>query len=207
MGLYGMMRTGVSGMAAQANRLATVAEQHRQFEHHRLQAGLHGIPLPSSFPGRRATTIRGGVKTSVRYAISQQGPLQFHCLLERSRHPMVTASSWSRTPPGRPFLARAGTFVPDGQGRLVNAAGFLPDRLQLRKRQPGCRTPTASKGSRSSRSRIPELAAEVTTEGVFSANLPADAEIGDTEKSSLVVYDYMGRKKIIGSRIHQDGRR
>lgn len=26
MGLYGMMRTGVSGMAAQANRLGTVAD-------------------------------------------------------------------------------------------------------------------------------------------------------------------------------------
>ncbi len=43
MSLYGMMRTGVSGMNAQSNRLSTGRRQHRQFEHHRLQARQDGI--------------------------------------------------------------------------------------------------------------------------------------------------------------------
>ena len=38
MSLYGMMRTGVSGMNAQANRLSTVADNIANSEHHRLQA-------------------------------------------------------------------------------------------------------------------------------------------------------------------------
>ena len=66
----------------------------------------------------------GGVTTTVRHAISQQGDLQVHDLGDATSRSTATASSSSQNASGTPFLTRAGSFVPDGEGRLVNAAGF-----------------------------------------------------------------------------------
>jgi len=194
MGLYGMMRTGVSGMAAQANRLATVADNIANSNttgYKRAYTEFSSLIIP----GTQGNYNSGGVKTSVRYAISQQGPLQFTA---SSNDLAINGNGFFvvKDASGSPFLARAGTFVPDGQGRLVNAAGFYLTGYNYENGNPAV-VANGFDGLEIISIADSELSAEVTTEGVFSANLPADAEIGDTEKSSLVVYDYMGRKKII----------
>jgi flagellar hook protein FlgE len=113
MGLYGMMRTGVSGMAAQANRLATVADNIANSNttgYKRAYTEFSSLIIP----GTQGNYNSGGVKTSVRYAISQQGPLQFTA---SSNDLAISGDGFFvvKDASGSPFLARAGTFVPDGQ--------------------------------------------------------------------------------------------
>jgi flagellar hook protein FlgE len=194
MGLYGMMRTGVSGMAAQANRLATVADNIANSNttgYKRAYTEFSSLVIP----GTQGTYNSGGVKTSVRYAISQQGPLQF---TSSTNDLAINGDGFFvvKDASGSPFLARAGTFVPDGQGRLVNAAGFYLTGYSYANGEPSV-VANGFDGLEIISIADSELSAEVSTEGVFSANLPADAETGDTEKSSLVVYDHMGRKQIV----------
>jgi flagellar hook protein FlgE len=194
MGLYGMMRTGVSGMAAQANRLATVADNIANSNttgYKRAYTEFSSLIIP----GTQGNYNSGGVKTSVRYAISQQGPLQF---TSSSNDLAINGTGFFvvQDASGSPFLARAGTFVPDGQGRLVNAAGFYLTGYSYENGNPAV-VANGFDGLEIISIADSELSAEVSTEGVFSANLPADAEVGDTEKSSLVVYDHMGRKQIV----------
>ncbi|NMG40324.1 flagellar hook-basal body complex protein [Chelativorans sp. ZYF759] len=194
MGLYGMMRTGVSGMAAQANRLATVADNIANSNttgYKRAYTEFSSLIIP----GTQGNYNSGGVKTSVRYAISQQGPLQFTA---SSNDLAINGDGFFvvKDSSGSPFLARAGTFVPDGQGRLVNAAGFYLTGYSYENGNPAV-VANGFDGLEIISIADSELSAEVSETGVFAANLPADAVNGDTEKSSLVVYDHMGRKQIV----------
>ncbi len=122
MSLYGMMRTGVSGMNAQANRLSTVADNIAN-------SGTTGYKRSGTefssliIPTTGGSYTSGGVTTTVRHAISQQGDLKYttsgsDLAINGDGFFVVQNAS------GTPFLTRAGSFVPDGEGRLVNAAGF-----------------------------------------------------------------------------------
>ena len=76
MSLYGMMRTGSSGMNAQANRLGTVAENIANANttgYKRASTEFSSLILPSSSGAYNS----GGVETKVRYSISEQGPTTF----------------------------------------------------------------------------------------------------------------------------------
>ena len=74
MSLYGMMRTGVSGMASQSTRLATVADNIAN-------SGTNGYKRASVefsslvIPNSGTSYVSGGVSTQVRYAISQAGKI------------------------------------------------------------------------------------------------------------------------------------
>ena len=122
MSLYGMMRTGVSGMNAQANRLSTVADNIAN-------SGTTGYKRSSTefssliIPSTTGNYTSGGVTTTIRTSIAQQGDLKYtssgsDLAINGDGFFVVQNSS------GTPYLTRAGSFVPDGEGNLVNAAGF-----------------------------------------------------------------------------------
>jgi flagellar hook protein FlgE len=76
MSLYGMMRTGASGMNAQANRLGTVADNMANANttgYKRASAEFSSLILP----GSAGSYNSGAVTTDVRYSISQAGALEF----------------------------------------------------------------------------------------------------------------------------------
>ena len=72
---------------------------------------------------------------------------------------------------GSTFLTRAGAFVPDDEGHLVNAAGF---RLMGYSYANGTPATTANGFGGMEAIAVPQegLLASATREGVFSANLP-----------------------------------
>ena len=122
MGLYGMMRTSASGMAAQANRLSTVADNIANSSttgYKRASAEFSSLILKSG----GSEYISGSVETRVRYAISEQGTFKFTTsvtdLAINGNGFFIVAND-----DGQTFLTRAGSFVQDGDGNLVNAAGF-----------------------------------------------------------------------------------
>ena len=123
MSLYGVMRTGGSGMTAQSNKLSTVADN---------------IANVNTTGYKRASTEFSSLDSEERHRQLQFRQRRDACPLRhlRSRNAQFTTSATDLAIQGNgffvvtdarghaAFLTRAGSFVPDGQGNLVNAAGF-----------------------------------------------------------------------------------
>ena len=122
MSLYGVMRTGVSGMSAQSNKLSTVSDNIANVNttgYKRASTEFSSLILKSG----SGNYDSGAVETSVRYAISDAGNYHF---TTSTTDLAVQGNGFFvvQDPNGNSFLTRAGAFVPDSTGNLVNSAGF-----------------------------------------------------------------------------------
>lgn len=122
MGIYGMMRTGVAGMNAQANRLTGVADNVANSSttgYKRTDTQFSSLVMPST----RNAYQSGGVTTHVRHDISMSGSGRG---TGRSGDIMINGNGFFRVQDsaGSEYLTRAGSFQRDGDGYLQNAAGF-----------------------------------------------------------------------------------
>jgi flagellar hook protein FlgE len=203
-----MMRTGVSGMNAQANRLSTVADNIAN-------SGTTGYKRSSTefssliIPQTTGNYTSGGVTTTVRTSISQQGDLKYtssgsDLAINGDGFFVVQNSS------GTPYLTRAGSFVPDGEGNLINAAGFYLMGYSFDAGPPAA-TANGFGGLERVSIAQEELLAVPSTQGLFVANLPvgaADVPLAQrpsqnaanataTQKTSLVVYDNLGSEVML----------
>jgi len=208
MSLYGMMRTGVSGMNAQANRLSTVADNIANSStngYKRANTEFSTLIVPST----QGSYNSGGVTTTVRNAISTQGVLQYTTSitdLAINGNGFFVVQNTS----GQPYLTRAGSFVLDGDGKLVNAAGFQLMGYSYANGVPSA-TANGYAGLEPITIKQPELVATPSRNGLFAGNLPLDAEIvnagetaGDntsiskyTAKTSLVAYGNRGEEILL----------
>jgi flagellar hook protein FlgE len=208
MSLYGMMRTGVSGMNAQANRLSTTADNIAN-------SGTTGYKRASTefssliIPNSTGNYTSGGVTTNVRYATSQQGDLRY---TTSASDLAINGDGFFvvQDPSGSPFLTRAGSFVPDSEGRLVNAAGFYLMGYNFANGDPSA-VANGFGGLEAVQISQSELTASPSRNGVFTANLPSDAAVVAaanlpsanaataeySAKSSMVVYDNLGGEVIL----------
>jgi flagellar hook protein FlgE len=204
MGLYGMMRTSVSGMAAQANRLSTVADNIANSNttgYKRASTEFSSLILESGGSAYES----GSVETRVRYAISEQGTFRFTTsvtdLSVKGNGFFLVGNDNGQT-----FLTRAGSFVMNGDGDLINAAGFNLMGYSL---APGAPPPVVNGTAGLQVVNIGALAmqSDPSTTGNLFVNLPSNATIvaGDlpsgnlatstfTAKSSLVTYDNLGNQ-------------
>ena len=122
MGIYGMMRTGVAGMNAQANRLTGVADNVANVStagYKRTDTQFSDLVMPST----RNAYQSGGVTTTVRHDISMQGAGRG---TGKPGDIMLEGNGFFRVQDeaGTEYLTRAGSFQRNGQGYLQNAAGF-----------------------------------------------------------------------------------
>ena len=208
MSLYGMMQTGASGMNAQANRLSTVADNIANSStpgYKKASTAFSSLLLPSS----GGTYNSGAVQTSVRYSITDAGPLEFttsntDLAIDGDGFFIVNDSN------GGSFLTRAGSFVKDGDGNLVNAAGFT---LMGYDYAGGPPAPVVNgfDGLVPVNVNSAGLTATPSTTGLFYANLDDSAAIIPAadlpstnsataqynHKSSLVVYDTVGKEVLL----------
>ncbi|SDA70361.1 flagellar hook protein FlgE [Mesorhizobium qingshengii] len=208
MSLYGMMRTGVSGMNAQANRLSTVADNIANSDttgYKRSSAEFSTLVMPTTGGAYNS----GGVTTTIRSAVSSQGVLQYTTSVSDLA---VSGDGFFvvQDPSGTPFLTRAGAFVPDAQGRLVNAGGFQLMAYSYANGVPAA-TVNGFEGLVPVVISDQEMTATPSTEGTFNGNLPAGATpvaAGSlpstnaagaqyTSKSSMVAYDNLGNKVLL----------
>ncbi len=122
MGLYGVMTTSVSGMSAQADRLGTVADNIANIN----TTGYKKASTEFSTLVPEARLVQytpGSVQTTIRKGISEQGELAF----TRSTTDLAVNGNgffMVQNANGTPYLTRAGGFVANSQGELVNSAGF-----------------------------------------------------------------------------------
>ncbi|MGV1751140.1 flagellar hook protein FlgE [Agrobacterium sp. CG674] len=122
MSLFGTMKTAVSGMGAQANKLGTVGDNIAN-------SGTTGYKSASTafsslvLSSTGGNYNSGGVMTSVNYSISQQGALQS---TQSSTDLAIDGDGFFvvQDPAGNVFLTRSGSFTADEDGFLVNDAGF-----------------------------------------------------------------------------------
>ncbi|WP_181704752.1 flagellar hook protein FlgE [Chthonobacter rhizosphaerae] len=198
MSLSSVLRTGVSGMNAQANKLGTVADniananttgyKRSSVEFSTMVFGQGGGDYDS-----------GSVRSNIIRSIGDAGSMRStqsttDLAIEGGGFFVVQDES------GGTFLTRAGSFVPDSNGNLVNASG-----MKLLGSVPG-----GTMAANSTAGLVPinlsqvNLSAVPSRAGTLSVNLnsnaavvttPASSTTGTpsfTSKTSLVAYDNLG---------------
>ena len=122
MSIYGTMKTAVSGMNAQANRLSTVGDNIANVNttaYKRVTTAFSSFVLPSTSGNYNS----GGVTTKTINSISEQGALTS---TSSDTDLAINGDGFFvvQDTGGRNFLTRVGNFTLDNEGYLVNAAGF-----------------------------------------------------------------------------------
>jgi flagellar hook protein FlgE len=205
MSLYGVMRTGVSGMNAQSNKLGTIADNVSN-------AGTVGYKRAtadfSSFVLDAGNTNydSGAVVTTIHHAVGQQGPLSY------TSSPTDLAIQGSgfmivQDPKGVPFITRAGAFRIDAStANLVNTSGFTLVGYPVANGGTDV-VVNGTAGLQPINLSGMNLRAIPSSEGTFQVNLPSNDAVvsGNTpadnlvdsaysEKSSVVTYDNLGNE-------------
>ncbi len=211
MSLFGTLNTGVSGMAAQANFLSTIGDN---------------IANSSTTGYKRATTdfetvlgnqsassyTAGSVSTQIRYGISNQGQLTSSTsvtdlAIQGNGFFVVQGAN------GSTALTRAGSFVPNAAGELVNTAGYslmgynLTDGssatvngtgglqvINLSKQSLTANPTTAGSLVYNLSSNTPAVAAGASLPAANTAavNTGATSSTASTFKTSVAAYDDLG---------------
>jgi flagellar hook protein FlgE len=206
MSIFGSMKTAISGMNAQANRLSTVADNIANVNttgYKSASTSFSSLVLPSSAGNYNS----GGVESTTRYSVTQAGSY------------LSTTSNTDLSIKGDGFfivqgadgstvLTRAGDFVPDANGNLVNAAGFslmgysygsgspavvvngFDGLVPINVKQSGLVAIGSTTGSFSGNLNSSQPVAPTGTDTLPSVN---DASVtADTKKTSVVGYDNLG---------------
>ena len=198
MGLYGMMRTSASGMAAQANRLGTVADNIANSStagYKRASTEFTSLILDSG----GSEYVSGGVETRIRHAISEQGAFKFTTsvtdLAVKGKGFFVVSGN----EPDQTFLTRAGSFVQDGDGNLVNAAGYKLMGYSLADGNPNV-VSNGTAGLEVVNLGTLALQANPSTEGTLFVNLPSDAAVtlpADLPSANSATSTYSGKTSLV----------
>ena len=168
MSLFNALRTSVSGLNAQSNALGVISdniansattgykEANAQFE----------TLLASS--GATGTYESGGVQTDVRYGVTDQGTL---ATTTSATDLAITGNGFFPVSQNgdNSYLTRAGSFVPDSNGNLINAAGFSLLGYQIGPDGTPSSTLSIVNVSNSNLQYAP------TTAGTLAVNLPSTA--------------------------------
>lgn len=193
MSLYGTMRTGVSGMNAQANRLGTVGDNIANAStagYKKASTQFSSLILPSGGGAYNS----GGVNTQVRYSISDQGTFSYTTsdtdLAINGRGFFIVQGT-----DGVEYLTRAGSFQQLSDGSLVNAAGF---KLMGYPYQDGV-DPTivinGFEGLSEINLQASGMSATPSTAGYITANLPANETAPYSIPTSLIAVDSQGNSR------------
>ncbi len=188
MSLYGVLRSGVSGMNAQSNKLGTVAENIQNSSttgYKRASTEFSSLILPSSEGNYNSGSITSRVRYTIAYTTSGSD-------LAISGNGFFVVTN----PGGSLYLTRAGNFVLDGRnGNLVNAAGFT---LMGYKLGAGAVEPSLNSLDGVEPINLSSFAMQAagSTAGTFKGNLPDGDPIvvppAISKQSSLQVYDKVG---------------
>jgi flagellar hook protein FlgE len=197
MGLYGVMTTSVSGMSVQSDRMGTVADNIANINTTGYKtASTEFATLIAE--GSVAEYVPGSVSTIARRAVSQQGDFNY----TKSATDLAVSGNgffMVESADGTPFLTRAGNFVPDPNGDLVNAAGFKLLGYNLLDGSSSSVINSAA-GLQVVSSSSLGMKATPSTSGVFNAILPADASVtaaADLPSANASTAEYAGKTSIV----------
>lgn len=202
MGLYDVMNASISGMAAQSNLLATVSDNIANADTYGYKRAITAFETMVNQAAVGAYTA-AGVTTRTVYCVAQQGILQgttsvTDLAIQGNGFFVVSDRN------GANYMTRAGSFVPDAQGNLINTAGFYLMGVDLLK---GPSNFVANSMAGLSVIKIDEsmMHSSPTKSGELFVNLNSAADIVSgstpasnasgavyTSKTSLVTFDNLG---------------
>jgi flagellar hook protein FlgE len=195
MSLYGTMRTGVSGMNAQANRLSTVADNIANANttgYKKASTQFSSLILPSTGGAYNS----GGVTTDVRYSISAQGTFTYTTsatdLAINGKGFFIVEGS-----DGQEYMTRAGAFTPMDDGSLQNSAGYTLMGYEYSSTEDPTIVVNGFDGLQQINLSSGALNAKGSTAGALDVNLPSNEADGYTKTTSLVAYDSQGNTRLI----------
>ncbi|MEW9616620.1 flagellar hook protein FlgE [Shinella sp. S4-D37] len=193
MSLYGTMRTGVSGMNAQANRLSTVADNIANANttgYKKASTQFSSLILPSTGGAYNS----GGVNTDVRYSISAQGTFTYTTsatdLAINGKGFFIVQGS-----DGVEYMTRAGAFTPMSDGTLRNSSGFTLMGYPYSSTEDPTIVINGFAGLEQINLASGELNVKASETGYLHTNLPSNEDIGFTKSTSLVAYDSLGNTR------------
>lgn len=195
MSLYGTMRTGVSGMNAQANRLSTVGDNIANAStagYKKSSTQFSSMILPSS----EGSYNSGGVNTTVRYSINDQGAFSYttsstDLAIDGEGFFIVAGAD------GTDYLTRAGNFEVQEDGTLQNSAGFTLMGYPYKANEDPTIVINGFEGLTEINVTSGGMTATPSTEGLVAGNLPAKEAVGYKKSSSLVAYDSQGNGRLL----------
>ncbi|MGD9804075.1 MAG: flagellar hook protein FlgE [Hyphomicrobiaceae bacterium] len=198
MSIGGLMRTSVSGMAAQSNRLGAVSENIANastvgYKSSKAEFSSLLLDTPNS------SYSSGGVETTIRHEISRQGVLQgsssYSDIAIRGDGFFLVQDAG-----GNVSLTRAGAFVLDDAGQLVNSAGFTLLGMPLTNGQVTPLPANGVAGLQPVDLSSSKLEATPTTTGLLSVNLPSSADVvatADMPSTNAVGAQYSSRTSVV----------
>lgn len=200
MSIFNTLQTAVSGMAAQASRLGTIGDNIAN-------SGTTGykdsnVEFETLLGSSGASFYEsGGVQSRIRYDVSKEGTISSTSsttdLAIKGDGFFVVQTTGTAT-----ALTRAGSFVPDSTGDLVNTAGFklmgydLIDGSFSTATGIGTLQPVniSAQGLTATPSTTGQLTVNLPSTAAVSTDLPSsnDAAAVPTAQTSLVAYDNLG---------------
>jgi flagellar hook protein FlgE len=193
------MRTSVSGMSAQTNKLSTVADNIANVNtvgYKRAETEFTSLIMP----GTNGAYNSGSVASNARRFVTDPGSTTFTTSktdLAVSGNGYFLVSDTA----GNIMLTRAGSFVPDANGDLVNTAGYYLMAAPYGSPISGGSTAGLV---RVNVTQMTQQATASTTGTLTTGNLDVNAPIlagpptapayAYTSKSSIVTYDNVGRQ-------------
>ncbi|WOJ88654.1 flagellar hook protein FlgE [Methylocapsa polymorpha] len=202
MSLFSALSASVSGMSAQATNLATISENIANANTTGYkQASTAFQDLVDQISSSSSAYNAGGVGTLVRYNVLEQGSLanttsSTDLAIQGNGFFLVQGAD------GNTYLTRAGSFMPDASGDLVNSAGY---KLLGYSTASGKTAADGVGALQVANVTGAALTATPSTTGTLTANLDSTAAVDAgnlpggntapvtyTSKSSLVTYDNLG---------------
>lgn len=205
MSIFGSMKTAVSGMNAQANKLSTVSDNIANVNttgYKSASTSFSSLILPSGGGNYNS----GSVETNVSYSVTQQGDTistssNSNLSIQGAGFFVVQGAD------GSTVLTRAGDFTPDANGNLVNSAGYTLMGYSYASGAPAV-VVNGFDGLVPINVNQSGLANSPSTSGSFTGNLNSGATVvtdattlpskngatvtANTQKSSVVGYDKLG---------------
>jgi len=195
MSLYGTMRTGVSGMNAQSNRLSTVADNIANSStvgYKKASVQFSSMILPTT----NGAYNSGGVETDVRYSISSQGTFSY---TTSTTDLAINGDGFFivKGDDGTPYMTRAGSFVLQEDGTLKNTAGYTLQGYEYDSNADPTIVVNGFDGLQNVDLSGSGISAVASTIGTLNVNLPNGAADGFVQKTSLKVFDSQGSSRLI----------
>ncbi|MDQ0419789.1 flagellar hook protein FlgE [Peteryoungia aggregata LMG 23059] len=195
MSLYGTMRTGVSGMNAQSNRLSTVADNianSTTVGYKKASVQFSSMILPTT----NGAYNSGGVETDVRYSISSQGTFSYttsetDLAINGDGFFIVKGTD------GTPYMTRAGSFVLQEDGTLKNTAGYTLQGYEYDSTADPTIVVNGFDGLEDVDLSGSGISAVASTTGTLNVNLPNGEANGFVQTTSLKVFDSQGSSRLI----------
>jgi len=205
MSIFGSMKTAVSGMNAQANKLSTVSDNIANVNttgYKSATTSFSSLILPSGGGNYNS----GSVETNVSYSVSQQGDT---VSTSSSSDLSIQGAGFFvvQGADGKTVLTRAGDFTPDANGNLKNSAGYTLMGYSYASGAPAV-VVNGFDGLVPINVNQSGLASSPSTTGTFKGNLNSNATVvtdtstlpsanptsvtSNTQKSSVVAYDKLG---------------